>query len=442
MSNKPFNTVGVVGMGYVGIAEAVIFSSTYNVIGFQRNSETSGWKVKALNDGEYPLDGNEPKISEMLKDRIAAGKLKFTTNPQLLCECDAIIVAVQTPLNSHGYPDTKSLTEAVNTCGKYMKDGTLVVIASTVVPGTTTGTVRNILCTYNKNFLLAHAPERVMPGKLISNIMHEARVIGGIDQTSLEACCNLYFNTYSRYCMYNIIPMSALEAEVCKTAENGIRDIQIAVANELAIYCNRLGINFYNVKKGIDSLKPVETRALLNPGFGVGGHCIPKDGVLLLNGDTYYRDNQDGYKSFFLDSRRVNKMMPFYVWGAASTKMMQCGVDPYKSRVALYGMSYIGGSEDTRNSPSEEFKSWAETKGIVVQAYDPEIGLNEITRDIDVVIIATAHKEFEKLTPESLESIMAPGHRPIIIDGRNIINHKLFKKSGWIVWCIGRGDLK
>lgn len=431
-------TVGVIGMGYVGIAEAIVFSKMYNVIGFQRDSKTSGWKVDKLNAGIYPLDGEEPEIEDKLKVAVSLGRLGFTNDFTRISECDAILIAVQTPLDKLGRPDRSNLMDAVESCGKNMKWGTLVVIVSTVVPGTTGGMVYDKLCTYKKDFLLAHAPERVMPGKIMSNMKYEARAIGGINQESTNVCVEMYYQLFCRECQYNIIPMSALEAEVCKTAENGIRDIQIAVANQLAIYCESFGINFYKVKEGIDSLKPTETRALLKPGFGVGGHCIPKDGILLLNGLPGYYEN---IVSFFNESRRVNDFMPHYMWNVVN-RIVSKVESSNKPHIALFGISYIGDSEDTRNSPSLMFKKYAERDGASVGVFDPILKVDSLTGGIDAIVVATDHNKFNTLlSPELLEPLMSKKHKPIIVDGRNIIDTKKFIDAGWLVWCIGRGDI-
>ncbi len=425
--------VGVIGMGYVGIAEAVKSSMKYQTIGFQRNSETSGYKIKKLNAGEYPLDKDEPHIEHWLKRGLKTNMLEFSSNFDRIKECDVIIICVQTPFNSEkNIPDLSNLIDALRTTTANMKDNALVIIASTVPPNTT----REISIYYcGKSFLLAHAPERVMPGKIWGNMHDKTRIIGGINKKSTEACEAFY-----KSLAIKTLSMTATEAEICKTAENGIRDIQIAIANQLSMYCQELGANYYNIKRGIDTLSsPGETRALLTPGFGVGGHCIPKDGLLLLSSkmpDTL------GNPFLFKVARDVNSWMPYYIWDVTKRKLKKHGVEVDGSRIAVFGLSYIGNSADTRNSPTIPYKEIAEDRGANVFVYDPFVGCGEIPDSIDVVVVATGHEMFkEMITPETLNKFMVHNHTPILIDGRNIVDVEKFVDSGWDVWDIGRGDI-
>ncbi len=177
-------------------------------------------------------------------------------------------------------PDFGALIEGLKMAGRHLSPGALVVLESTVTPGTTTGMARDILelesgLKAGEDFALAHAPERVMVGRLLRNIQEHDRIVGGIDKVSMKRAVELYQPVLTKG---RIIPMSATAAEVTKTAENTFRDLQIAAANELALYCEAMGINFYDVRAGIDSLKGEGiTRAILWPGAGVGGHCLTKD---------------------------------------------------------------------------------------------------------------------------------------------------------------------
>ena len=185
-------------MGYVGIPSAALFADIYSkVYGFQRASKSSGYKVAMLNRGESPLKGEEPGLEDLLKKVIRKGTFSCTTDFSKIAELDAVTIAIQTPFRDPKdlIPDFSALIEGIRMTGKYIEAGTLVVLESTVTPGTTTGMARHILeeesgMTAGIDFALAHAPERVMVGRLIRNIQEHDRIVGGIDLASTERARN------------------------------------------------------------------------------------------------------------------------------------------------------------------------------------------------------------------------------------------------------------
>ncbi len=275
-----------------------------------------------LNRGESPLKGEEPGLEALIKKVVAAGKFRCTSDFSLIGGLDAVTLAIQTPFKDPKdlVPDFGALIEGLKMAGRHIAPGALVVLESTITPGTTLGMARDILelesgLKAGEDFALAHAPERVMVGRLLRNIQEHDRIVGGIDETSTRRAMELYGPVLTKG---RIIPMSATAAEVTKTAENTFRDLQIAAANELALYCEAMGINFYDVRAGIDSLKGEGiTRAILWPGAGVGGHCLTKDtyhlerGVKILNG---HLDYPEGEKSIFVLARNVNDFMPRHMF--------------------------------------------------------------------------------------------------------------------------------
>ncbi|MDD1694852.1 MAG: nucleotide sugar dehydrogenase, partial [Methanoregula sp.] len=288
----PIKKIGVLGMGYVGIPAAALFADAPQfdkVFGFQRDSPSSGYKIAMLNRGECPLKGEEPGLEELLAKVVAAGKFSCTSDFSRIRELDAVTLSIQTPfLNKEDLlPDFSALFEGIRNVGRNLSPGMLVVLESTITPGTTSGIACEILedesgLVAGEDFALAHAPERVMVGRLLRNIREHDRIVGGIDETSTKRATELYTPVLTTG---KVIPMTATAAEVTKTAENTFRDLQIAAINELALYCEAMGINVYDVRTGIDSLKGEGiTRAMLWPGAGVGGHCLTKDTYHLERG--------------------------------------------------------------------------------------------------------------------------------------------------------------
>ncbi|MBP2133096.1 UDP-N-acetyl-D-mannosaminuronic acid dehydrogenase [Methanomicrobium sp. W14] len=482
-NNGPIRTVGVIGMGYVGVPSAVLFADSLQfekVYGFQRNSESSGYKIKMLNSGVCPLKGEEPGLENLLKKVVAEKKFECTPDFSKISECDAVTLAIQTPFkNSRDLvPDFTPLTEGLKNTGKYLKPEMLVVLESTITPGTTEGMAKEILeeesgLTAGEDFFLAHAPERVMVGRLVKNIREHDRVIGGIksfyrdnsgkkvildgiNSPSTKRAMELYGPVLTKG---KIIPMSATAAEVTKTTENTFRDLQIAAANQLSLYCEAMGINFYDVKKGVDSLKGEGiTRAMLWPGAGVGGHCLTKDtyhlerGVKMLGSD--YLDFPDGHESLYVLSREINDFMPKHMLHLTKSALKQAGKSLKGSRIALLGWAFLANSDDARNTPSGLFYEDAIAAGAEVRVHDPWIDpkntpqiphgldkdLSKALKGADAVVVFTGHKDYCELIPSGVKKICGSQH-PAIIDGRNVLLPQQWIKEGFIYKGIGRGDI-
>ncbi len=229
----PIKKIGVLGMGYVGIPAAALFADSPAfdfVYGFQRDSSSSGYKIAMLNRGESPLKGEEPGLEDLLQKVTAAQKFVCTSDFSKIAELDAVTLSIQTPfLNKEDLlPDFSALMEGIKNVGLYLRPGMLVVLESTITPGTTIGIARELLekesgLKAGVDFALAHAPERVMVGRLLRNIREHDRIVGGIDEMSTQRATELYSPVLT---LGKVIPMSATAAEVTKTAENTFRDLQ------------------------------------------------------------------------------------------------------------------------------------------------------------------------------------------------------------------------
>lgn len=457
----PIQTIGVMGMGYVGIPSAVLFANSdqfSSVIGFQRNSPSSGYKIGMLNQGELPLKGDEPGLKDMLSHVIKKGKFTCTCDFSRIAECDAITLAIQTPFIDPKdlIPDFSALEEGIRYVGKNLTPGSLVVLESTITPGTTQNLARKLLedesgLIAGEDFALAHAPERVMVGRLLQNIQEHDRIVGGIDDISTARAAELYYPVLTRG---TIIPMSATAAEVTKTAENTFRDLQISAANLLALYCEAMGVNFYDVRAGIDSLKGDGiTRAILWPGAGVGGHCLTKDTYHLERGvkmaECEPLDYPEDMESLFVLARGINDFMPVHMFHLLVNGLSLAGKSIKGAKIALLGWSFLSNTDDSRNTPAEPFRNLCVQAGAEVKVHDPWVKKHSdftISQDFmntihnaDAAVFFTGHKEYLTLHSASLRSSMGCSN-PVIIDGRNIIDPDSFIKAGFIYLGIGRGD--
>jgi UDP-N-acetyl-D-mannosaminuronic acid dehydrogenase len=331
----------------------------------------------------------------------------------------------------------------------------LVVVESTVTPGTTAGAAREILegesgLTAGEDFALAHAPERVMVGRLIRNIREHDRIIGGLDPASTRRAVELYAPVLAGN---RVIPMPALAAEVTKTAENAFRDLQIAAVNQLALYCEAMGVNVYDVREGIASLKGEGiTRAILYPGAGVGGHCLPKDtfhmerGVATLGGKP---DFPEGSESLFVLARRINDFMPRHMATLTADGLARAGKTLRGSRVAILGWAFLRETDDARNTPSAVYHAILREAGAIPAVHDPfvreypgvEIGddLDAVLRGADAIAVFTAHSAYASLDPRRVKALSGQKH-PVAVDGRNLLDPDAYIAAGFVYRGIGRGD--
>lgn len=457
----PIRTIGVIGMGYVGIPAAALFADVpqyERVYGFQRDSSSSGYKIAMLNRGETPLKGVEPGLEELLIKVTAAQKFVCTSDFSKIGECDAVTLSIQTPfLNKEDLlPDFSALMEGVKNVGVYLKPGMLVVLESTITPGTTIGIARDLLeqesgLKAGVDFALAHAPERVMVGRLIRNIREHDRIVGGIEEVSTKRATELYSPVLT---IGKVIPMSATAAEVTKTAENTFRDLQIAAINELALYCEAMGINVYDVRNGIDSLKGEGiTRAMLWPGAGVGGHCLTKDTYHLERGVQQLGKGMLDYPanepSLYVLARHINDFMPIHMFRLTKDAMQRSGVTLKGAKVALLGWAFLSNSDDTRNTPAEPYRDLLVHHGAIVSVHDPYVAeypgvpvvpfVEEALQDSDAIVIFAGHHQYRTLDPLVLKQLSGKKH-PVIIDGRNIIDPDVYIREGFVYKGIGRGD--
>ena len=346
----------VIGMGYVGIPCAVLLADVpgFRVTGVQRRSERSGWKIDCLNSGRSPFDGHEPGLAELI-ERVVLEKRSFSvTDDYTACQAaDAILLDVQTPTDEGHVPHYDSLREVTAQAGRHMRAGTLVIVESTVAPGTLQHLVRPILeeesgLGAGRDFSLAFSYERVMPGKLLEDITDFPRVVGGIDGESTCRAVALYRHIVRG----QITPTDALTAEMAKVVENAYRDVNIAFANDVALACERMGVDVFEIR-GLINARP--DRHMHLPGAGVGGHCLPKDSWLLVHGLASYglpdAGEAPGPRLIPL-AREINDGMPGHMRDLLQAALAQAGRDLAGAKVVLLGAAYLENADDTRHTPA------------------------------------------------------------------------------------------
>jgi UDP-N-acetyl-D-mannosaminuronic acid dehydrogenase len=466
--------IGVIGPGIVGMPMAALLAHARVREGtdrpavvtvLQRASPTSGWKVGAINSGQSPIGGVEPDLDRIVSETVSAGLLRATHDPAELRDADVILVCVQTDKAGLA-PEYGPLFEALNDVAKVLRNrppGTvpLIVFESTLAPSSMATLVREHFAGFGlqegRDVLLGNSPNRVMPGRLVERIATSDKIVGGLDPRTPELITKLYRHIVTTG---QLLPSNSLTAEIVKTLENAYRDVRIAYAAELARYCDEADVDFYQLREAVnerlaqsdgatDDSSAVPTGGLLVPTIGVGGHCLPKDGVLLWWRAIEHGENSRG--SLILASRLINDRSPEYSRRLAERRF---GVLAGR-RIAVLGAAYRPDSEDTRNSPSLAFAQLLLAQGCQVTIHDPfvrehdpnlvKLGLHDLlTRELgmamaeaDVVFVCTAHREYA----QRREEILRGGIRTTgVFDACNLFRASELHDNGVSFGGIGRGN--
>jgi len=425
--------LAVVGLGYVGTPVACSFADAgFSVVGL----DVAADRVAAVSDGRPPFEGREPGLTEMLARVVAAGRLRATLEPRALSGCDVVLVAVETPLDAATRrPAYAALRAALETMGPRLAPGTLVVIESTLAPGTTTGLVvptlgRHAGAGAGAGLLVAHCPERVMPGRLLHNLAMMSRVVGGVTREAGELAAELYRHIVKA----DLDVTDALTAEIVKTAENAYRDVQIAFANELALLCESVGADVWRVRELVNKSPG---RAVLFPGAGVGGHCIPKDPWLLVAGA-----GPAFSASLVPAARAVNDGMPGHMAARVVRALAARGLSPAEARIAVLGASYLEDSDDDRNAPTTALVAALRGLGAEVRVHDPwvsahrDLSVEACVTGVDAVVMMVAHAAYRGLELSVLRSL---ARTPLLFDGRRVFDPERAAAAGWLVHTLGVG---
>lgn len=392
--------VGVVGLGYVGLPLAVEKAKAgFKTIGFDVQSQ----KVEAVNAGHnYIGDVVDEDLAKLVKNRL----LSATTDFSFVQDVDFIAICVPTPLNAHQEPDISYVRESAISISKYLRKGTMVVLESTTYPGTTEELIKPILeegsgLKCGEDFYLGFSPERVDPGNLVYKTKNTPKVVGAIGEDAVQVIAHMY-----RAVLDGDVKevSSPAVAEMEKILENTYRNVNIGLVNELAMLCNRMNINIWEV---IDAAKtkPYGFQAFY-PGPGLGGHCIPLDPYYLS-----WKAREYGFHTSMIESSMmINDRMPEYCVERAGKILNQFQKALNGARILLLGVAYKQDIDDYRESPALKVFEEFEKMGSKVEFFDPYIssyrfkgkvhnGIEKIDEDVlssyDLVVITTAHSSVD-----------------------------------------------
>lgn len=421
-------SIGVIGLGYVGLPLAILAATRgHKVIGFDID------EIKIAQLARREASFLSPEDAARFKH---APTLSVTGSEKDLAACNIFIVCVPTPVDENTFPDLRPLESACTIVGRNLHQGDLVVIESTVSPGVCEEVALPILERASglsrEKFDFAHCPERINPGDAEWDVHSIPRVMGALTPHALERARTLY----ASFLEAPIQVMGSIkEAEAVKMIENAFRDVNIAFVNELAIAFDRAGIDLTNVIRGA-STKPFGYMPFL-PGCGVGGHCIPVDPYYLIR---YGREN--GFEHHFLiTARRINSRMPRYTVRVLEKALEKKDKKLGNATVALLGLAYKRDTGDVRESPALEIHDALLKSGATVRTYDPYVlhastakDLRSALQDVDAVLIATDHGAFRAMTPHTFEEY----NIDVVVDGRNCLNKEEFARRGITYHGIGR----
>ena len=387
--------LGTVGLGYVGLPLSVEFASAgLRVTGFDLTPE----KVAAVNRGEsYIKDVSSARVGPL----VAEGRLRATSDFDELAQCDAVIICVPTPLGKTRDPDLTMVVDATRQIGQRLKPGQLVVLESTTYPGTTEELLLPLLAgqglTVGETFFLAFSPERVDPGNAKYGPRNTPKIIGGMT----PACTRVAVALYSK-ALETVIPVSSTQtAEMVKLLENTFRSVNIGLVNEVALMCERLGVDVWEVINAA-ATKPFGFMPFY-PGPGLGGHCIPIDPLYLS-----WKLKTLNYRARFIElAGEINSGMPEHVCDRVARALNDREKSVKGSRILVLGVTYKRDVDDVRESPALDILRILESRGAKVAYNDPHVpelqwkgtvlrseDLMPAVRRADMVVIVTDHSAF------------------------------------------------
>lgn len=432
MINDSLN-IAIYGLGYIGLPTASLFANAgLNVVGVARNKE----RLSMINDGNSPII--EPGLDDLVKKAVNAGKLSATDNGvEAAINSEVMIVIVPTPMDKFNRANLDAVKSTCEIISQGLKKDNLVIIESTVPQGTCTDIVVPILeksgLKAGKDFGIAYTPERAIPNDTIYEMTHNARVIGGINSESTDMAAELY----SKITEGKIIKVSSLiTAETVKLIENTFRDVNIALANEIAIICEGLGVD------AIEAINTANHHPRVNihtPGPGVGGHCLAIDPYFIVE-----TAEEKGMEAPIIQtSRNTNERMPHHVTKLIADALTKIDKTIMDSEIGILGVAYKANVDDARETPAETLIHILKEKGAQVYAHDPHTDENIISEiggipstmekvlGADCVVLVTDHEEYKEIKPDMIKN-------KVFICTRPLFDPELFINEGIIFSGIGR----
>ncbi|MDR2967429.1 MAG: nucleotide sugar dehydrogenase [Methanobacteriaceae archaeon] len=399
----------IIGQGYIGLPTAALFAnSKCEVLGVDRNQPI----VDALNQGNIHIE--EPGIRKILKLAISKQKYRASISPE---ESDVFIITVPTPTTENNLScDLNNVFSACESILPCLKENNIVIIESTIAPMSTDDFIKPIFekdgWKIGKNLYLSHCPERVLPGKIMDELVNNDRIIGGVT----PKCADKSSDIYKKFVKGDLIKTEAKTAELAKCMENTFRDVNIALANELAKICSKIEVNTLDVIEMANKHPRVNIHF---PGPGVGGHCLAIDPYFIYS-------KAPSTAKLIKTARDINNSMPKFVVEKTEKilKKVESNNGSTSITIAILGVAYKGNTGDTRESPAIEIIKSFKNKGYDVKVHDPHVNnpgylnFKEVIDGATICLVLADHDEFKNLNYDLLISKMKV---PLIFDTKNIV---------------------
>ncbi|GGE55423.1 nucleotide sugar dehydrogenase [Priestia taiwanensis] len=402
-----------IGLGYIGLPTSTIFAKYgAEVVGVDINEEV----ITTLNAGAVHI--SEPGLEELVKEVVEKGAFRASLKPE---EADVFIIAVPTPNKDDPYKscDLSYVLQAVQTILPYVRKGNTIIVESTIAPRSMDDQVKPLVekegFVVGEDVFLVHCPERVLPGRILTELIYNNRIVGGVT----PACAEAGERVYRLFVQGEIMKTDAKTAEMSKLMENTFRDVNIALANELAKVCNDLGINVLDVIQMANKHPRVNIH---QPGPGVGGHCLAVDPYFIV------AESPD-LTGIIQEARNTNVSMPHYV--VNHVKNLVKGIDYPK--IAVFGATYKGNIDDMRESPAMDVIELLEKESMNIAVYDPFVEqtdekfmtLEEAVSGAHLILLLTDHNEFKEVNYDAFTEKMK---QALVFDTRNCIKKEACKK--------------
>lgn len=437
--------IAVVGFGYIGtVIGAVLADRGWPVTGIDVRQSV----VDDINQGKTAVA--EPGLSDLVAHSVRNGRLRATTDFSAVAENDFVIVNVGTPLGPDYEPIVDDIKAAAQAVGEHLRPGHVIILKSTVPPDTTETLVQPILeeasgLRAGVDFGLAFCPERLAEGQAIQELTSIPVVVGAVDERSARACATLWRQTLG---VESVIVDDPRTAEMVKLADNLWVDLNVAMANELAKLCDRLGMDALQVIEAANTMpKGGHPVNILRPSMGVGGYCLTKDPWFL----NHLGQSVGLELSIPRTSRTVNDTMPGYTYGLLTQLLAAQGKSVESSRIAVLGIAFKNNTGDCRLTPTKYVVSLLEESGCQLSVHDPWVAEEEaqtVTRiplspdvesavkDADALVVLAGHREFHKVPLTRLAELTAAGC--VFLDGRNSFDPEAVRAAGFVYKGIGR----
>ncbi|WP_226678974.1 nucleotide sugar dehydrogenase [Mesobacillus jeotgali] len=376
----------VVGMGYIGLPTSAIFAKNgLNVVGVDINEKA----VNLINEGKIHIE--EPGLPDLVKKVVENGKLRASLKP---VPADAYIIAVPTPIHEDYSADINYVISACKNIAPLVKKGDVIIVESTIPPRTMNDIVQPIFEEFGFNveedLYIAHCPERVLPGRILIELIENTRIVGGLNALAAKKAAEFYKQVVNG----EVIETDALTAEMAKLMENTFRDVNIALANELVKISDKLGVNAYDVIQFANKHPRVNIHM---PGPGVGGHCLAVDPYFIV-------EKTPEESQLIQTARNINNSMPGFV--VEKIKGLVKNTD--NPKIAVLGITYKGNVDDIRESPAiEVLHHLLANKSFNIAVHDPHVlqentsiqlhSLEDALKDADLAVVLTDHGEFKNL---------------------------------------------